>query len=118
MNPHEQRDQHPVDDPFRMLGVPPEASPEEIREAYFALVKKQSPEKAPKEFKRIRRAYESLRSQSGRLRSGLLRFEAEKGGPTPPLPPPDPIRPEEILEDLLLAESSGGPGTDTPIDPA
>jgi hypothetical protein len=92
------------DDPFRILGIPPDARPEEIRDAYFDLVKERSPERNPGEFKRIRRAYEALRSPSGRWRSSLMILEAEKDGPLPPLPPPDPISPEEILRDLIVQE--------------
>lgn len=92
------------EDPFRILGVSAEATAGEIREAYFARVKERSPEKDPEEFKRIRRAYEAVRTDSGRWRSNLMIFEAEKGGPAPPLPAPEPITPEEILEDLLLQE--------------
>jgi hypothetical protein len=92
------------DDPFRVLGVPPDAKAQEIREAYFALVKERTPEKDPEAFKRIRKAYESIRTDSGRWRSHLVIFEAEKGGPPPPLPSPLAVTPEEILEDLLLQE--------------
>lgn len=92
------------EDPFGVLGLPPEATCEEIREAYFALVKEKPPERAPDQFKRIRRAYEALRSPSGRWRSGILLFEAEKGGPIPPLPPPEPISPDDLIEDVLLQE--------------
>lgn len=92
------------EDPFGVLGLSPEATFEEVREAYFALVKEQPPEKAPEAFKRIRRAYDALRSPSGRWRSGILLFEAERGGPIPALPSPEPISPEEVIEDLILQE--------------
>ena len=91
-------------DPFGVLGISSDAETEEIRGAYFALVKERSPERDPEEFKRIRRAYEALRTDSGRWRSRLMIFEAEKAGPPSPLPSPRPIGPEEILEDLLLQE--------------
>ena len=91
-------------DPFAVLGLPPEATADEIREAYFRRVKERPPERAPEEFKRIRRAYEAVRSVSGRWRSSLLLFEAEKGGPLAPLPPPEPITREDLVEDLLRQE--------------
>ncbi|MCZ6690546.1 MAG: J domain-containing protein [Planctomycetota bacterium] len=91
-------------DPFAVLGLPAEATAEEIRDAYFALVKAKPPERAPEQFKRIRKAYEAVRSPSGRLRSALLLFEAEKGGEVPPLPPPEPISRERVMEDLLAQE--------------
>ncbi len=93
-----------ADDPFKVLGLAPDASEEEIRNAYFALVKERSPERAPEDFKRVRRAYEALRSASGRHRSHLMIFEAEKESPVPTLPPLEPITADQILEDLLLQE--------------
>jgi hypothetical protein len=96
----------PGEDPFAVLGLAPEATLEEIREAYFRLVKEQPPERAPQEFKRIRRAYEAIRSASGRWRSALMLFEAEKGKTLLSLPPPEPLSPQEVMEDLLLQEET------------
>lgn len=93
-----------AEDPFKVLGLAPDASEEEIRDAYFGLVKERSPERAPDDFKRVRRAYEAIRSASGRHRSHLMIFEAEKESPVPTLPPLEPIAADQILEDLLLQE--------------
>ena len=108
----------PLVDPFAALGLSPEATEDEIREAYFRLVKEKPPERAPDAFKRIRRAYEAIRTASGRWRSTLLVFEAEKGGPIPPLAAPEPISPEQVMEDLLQQEETcldlrDGPAAET-----
>lgn len=49
------------DDPRQLLGVSPEAGDEEIRAAYLRKVKEYPPDRAPREFERVRDAYESLR---------------------------------------------------------
>lgn len=48
-------------DPFRVLGVPREASEEEIRSRYLQLVKQFPPEREPERFREIRAAYETAR---------------------------------------------------------
>lgn len=47
-------------DPYRILGVSPTASLEEIRRAYAALVRRFPPLHAPERFQEVRRAYEIL----------------------------------------------------------
>ena len=49
------------DDPRQLLGVSPEAGDEEIRAAYLRKVKEYPPDRAPREFERVRDAYETLR---------------------------------------------------------
>lgn len=48
------------DDLYERLGVAREASGDEVKRAYRALVRVYPPERAPEEFKRIREAYETL----------------------------------------------------------
>jgi curved DNA-binding protein CbpA len=60
------------DDPRQVLGVPPEASDEEIRAAYLRKVKEYPPDRAPREFERVRDAYEILRDPRLRARHLLL----------------------------------------------
>lgn len=49
-----------MSDPYRVLGVQPGASPDEVRSAYFSQVRAHPPEKEPEVFKAIRAAYEKL----------------------------------------------------------
>jgi len=46
-------------DPFAVLGVSAEASPDEIRQSYLRLVRQFPPDHAPEKFQEIRLAYES-----------------------------------------------------------
>jgi curved DNA-binding protein CbpA len=61
----------PYDDPYATLGLGREAAPEEIKRAYFALVRANPPERNPVEFKRIRAAYERLRDPAERLATDM-----------------------------------------------
>ncbi|MGQ9793530.1 MAG: J domain-containing protein [Anaerolineae bacterium] len=47
-------------DPYQVLGLNPDASPEEVRRAYFQQVRAHPPERDPETFKAIRAAYEQL----------------------------------------------------------
>lgn len=47
-------------DPFRVLGVTIDASPDEVRTKYLELTKKYPPDRAPEQFARIRAAYDEL----------------------------------------------------------
>jgi curved DNA-binding protein CbpA len=49
-----------VTDPHQVLGVPPDATPEDIRCAYWDQVRTHPPERDPEAFKVIRAAYEQL----------------------------------------------------------
>ncbi len=51
-----------MSDPYRVLGLQPGASPEEVRRAYFEQVRAHPPELDPEAFKAIRAAYEQLTS--------------------------------------------------------
>jgi curved DNA-binding protein CbpA len=51
-----------MDDPYKVLGVAPGASREEIGQAYRTLVRRFPPELNPGRFARIQHAYELLRS--------------------------------------------------------
>jgi|GEM_PF-3366206 len=65
-------------DPFHVLGIPYEATDEEVRSAYFLKVKEHPPEKDPEGFKRLRKAFESLREEEDRVDVILNTF------PSPP----------------------------------
>lgn len=53
--------------PWEVLGVDREASPEQVRAAYLALVKKFPPDNAPEQFEKIRDAYEHFRDFRKRM---------------------------------------------------
>ncbi len=85
-------------DPYAALELAPGASAEEVRRAYFRLVRVYTPEVHPEEFKRIRAAYEALRSPLRRAELALLTFD------------------ESAAEfDLDLVAAAGGEGA---FDPA
>ena len=51
---------------YEVLGVPTTAAKEEIKRAYFNLVRKYQPDRSPEEFKEIRAAYETLSDKKKR----------------------------------------------------
>ena len=51
---------------YEQLGIEPAATNDEIKRAYFRLVRQYTPEKAPEEFMLIRRAYEQLSDEDDR----------------------------------------------------
>jgi curved DNA-binding protein CbpA len=60
------------EDPRQVLEVESEADDEEIRAAYLRKVKEYPPDRSPREFERVRDAYEVLRDPRRRTRSMLL----------------------------------------------
>jgi curved DNA-binding protein CbpA len=61
----------PYVDPYAVLGLARGASADEIKQAYFALVRTHPPERDPAAFKRIRAAYERLRDPQQRLEADM-----------------------------------------------
>lgn len=61
-----------MEDYYKVLGLEPGAAPQEVKRAYFSLVRKYSPETDPDKFREIREAYEQLQKP------------AEQDGPTFP----------------------------------
>jgi curved DNA-binding protein CbpA len=61
-------------DPYAELGLAPAATDAEIKQAYFAQVRLHPPETDPQGFKRIRAAYERLRTADKRLETDMLRL--------------------------------------------
>jgi hypothetical protein len=59
-------------DPYQVLGVPRTASPDDIKKAYFASVRDYPPEREPELFKRIRAAYDMLRTPEAKAASDLF----------------------------------------------
>ena len=82
-------------DPYQTLEIAREATQAEIRAAYFGLVRAHPPERDPEGFKRVREAYEQLRSPRKRaeltlleLRHGPAEFDLDRlhDAPAPPFP--------------------------------
>lgn len=66
---------HFTDDPYKTLGIESNATETEIKQAYFALVREHPPERDPEGFKRIRAAYEKLKSRGERAETDLFRVD-------------------------------------------
>ncbi len=62
-------------DPYSVLGVGRMATPDEIKRAYFTLVRAHPPEREPDTFKRVRAAYERLRDPARRAEADMLLLE-------------------------------------------
>jgi curved DNA-binding protein CbpA len=60
--------------PYHVLGVSQDATEAEIKKAYFQLIRKHTPEHDPERFKRIREAYEQLRSADVRSKTDVHTF--------------------------------------------
>jgi curved DNA-binding protein CbpA len=74
------RDFLPFDeDPRALLGVGPDASDEDIRQAYLRKVRAHPPERDPETFEKIRDAYELLRDP--RRRAALILLAPDPEGP-------------------------------------
>lgn len=58
--------------PYTVLGLTPAATEAEIKQAYFTLVRAHPPETDPMGFKRIRAAYDRLRTPEKRRDTDLL----------------------------------------------
>jgi hypothetical protein len=67
------------DDPYRVLGVDSRATADDVRQAYFGLVRRYTPEAHPDEFKAVRAAYETLRSPLRRAELSLMAFDETVG---------------------------------------
>ena len=64
----------PQRSPYDVLGLTPQATTDEIKAAYFALVRQYSPERDAARFKEIRAAYDRLKTLATRLETALLRL--------------------------------------------
>ncbi|MGD8259184.1 MAG: J domain-containing protein [Desulfobacterales bacterium] len=65
------------EEPQNILGVPPDAGPDEIRAAYLNKIKEYPPEKFPAEFERVRDAYTVLSDVRYRIRLMLRSADPE-----------------------------------------
>jgi len=96
--------------PYQVLSITREASEAEIKRAYFSLVREHPPERDAEGFKRVRAAYEKLRTVNQRAETDLFLVEDQ------PLTldvssvqqmdaEPLGITPEMIRDDLLALEA-------------
>ncbi len=95
--------------PYAILGVEPDATPAQLRMAYHRQLRDHPPERDPEGFKRVREAYETLRSPRKRaemalleLRHGPAEFDLNRLRDAPP--PPFPERFADHLLAIALAE--------------
>jgi hypothetical protein len=65
------------ENPQRILGVPQDAKPDEIRTAYLNKIREYPPEKSPAEFERVRDAYTMLNDAHYRTRLMLQSADPE-----------------------------------------
>ncbi len=97
-------------DPYQVLGISRRAGDEDIKRAYFALVRQHPPEREPEKFREIRAAFDMLRSQERRARTDLFLLQ-------PPAEPPSrrggginlAVQPQDLLclaFEVALAELS------------
>jgi len=73
--------------PYEVLGVKFDDGDETIRQAYLGAVRRFPPERCPRDFQRVRDAYERIKDEESRL--ALLLFEPAQG---------------ETIDDLLAEE--------------
>jgi curved DNA-binding protein CbpA len=86
-------------DPYAVLGLTRAAGADEIRQAYFNLVRLHPPEREPAEFKRIRAAYDQLRAPDKRIEADMRLIE-DWPEPVKAFPAPEvdtAIAPEDVL---------------------
>jgi curved DNA-binding protein CbpA len=74
--------------PYDVLGLDPTATDAEVKQAYFQKVREHPPERDPQQFKRVRAAYDALRTPEARAATDLFMlhlptdYETYKRAPT------------------------------------
>ncbi|MBI3950967.1 MAG: DnaJ domain-containing protein [Acidobacteria bacterium] len=96
--------------PYKVLGIERGATEAEIKRAYFTLVREHPPERDPEGFKRIRAAYEKLRSERERAETDLFLIDDRQIDVDPWVlkmseRPAKPEGMETILADLIALEA-------------
>jgi curved DNA-binding protein CbpA len=81
------------DDPYKVLGIPRDATHLQVKRAYLRLVRQFTPEENPREFQAVRRAYELLRDEKKRAELDLFDLGPQPevswdARPEPPVPDP------------------------------
>ncbi|MBN1310063.1 MAG: DnaJ domain-containing protein [Anaerolineae bacterium] len=90
--------------PYEVLGLRQNASLEQVKKAYFALVREFPPERDPIAFKKIRAAYEAVRTPEAKAATDLFLLHAPPPY-TPDSPPPAPILEYQQSDWLVLARA-------------
>jgi curved DNA-binding protein CbpA len=67
--------------PYLVLGVPPEANDQTIRQAYLNAIKESPPETHPKRFQAVSQAYEKVKDQESRYRNILFNHDCPASSP-------------------------------------
>ena len=109
MGPLEDAAERRAADPYAVLEVDRSASGAEVRLAYLQQVRAHPPERDPEGFKRVREAYEVLRSPRKRAEITLLELGALSVALDPAAlrespPPPPPAQYADHLLAIALAE--------------
>lgn len=79
------------ENPYVVLGLKPTCTDAEIKTAYFGLVKAHPPERDPEGFRRIRSAYDALRTPAARADTDRQIIH-----PPPPFVPPRRLPPPDL----------------------
>jgi curved DNA-binding protein CbpA len=97
---------HVNENPYAILGLAPTATLEEIKQAYFSQVRQHPPEREPEAFKRIRAAYDQLKSPEKRIEADMHLLEEWPASARAARPPEFDlsIHPEDVLA-LLKANT-------------
>ena len=66
-----------MSDPYRVLGLTPDAGETEIRQRYLELVRAFPPDRAPERFAAVHAAYAALRDPANRLNAQLFSIAAQ-----------------------------------------
>ncbi len=85
--------------PYEILSIPRDSDDEIVKKGYLVMVKRYPPERFPKEFQRIRAAYESVKTQKARM--SFFLFDTT-------LPDVD-----ELIEDVRAGADKGRPDLQT-----
>jgi len=107
------------ENPYQVMELASTATEEDIRRAYFKLVREHPPERDPDQFKRIRAAYEILRDPTRRAEWDLF-IAVQPPGPLPSRRRPKPdltfhredviwLLRQEFRSSLRNAEDDFGP---------
>ncbi len=95
----------PQSSPYDTLGLTPQATAEEIKSAYFALVRLHPPERDAARFKEIRAAYDHLKTPTQRFETDMRCWQDFQAPPLPPTTGLDLSVHDDDLLFLLQASS-------------
>lgn len=84
---------------YEVLGVSSDADRQTVKQAYFEKIKRFPPDKAPEEFKKIRKAYETV------LKKAKVRRPAQKGLQKMMYQGVSDYNPKEMIQELRQDQS-------------